>query len=131
METKRYLGNSVYVEFDGYSYVLTTDPNNTIVLYPETVVLRRIQVNPDGIPDDVITEDAKDVLIKTIKPKEQTMNRIVQVLMDRDGLTEEDAKEQVAEMMEDFHERLAEGEDPSDICEEYFGLEPDYLEELI
>ena len=59
------------------------------------------------------------------------MNKIVQVLMERDGLTEEDAKEQVAEMMTDFHERLAEGEDAMDICEEYFGLEPDYLEELI
>jgi hypothetical protein len=42
METECYLGDSVYVEFDGYSYILTTrnglptDPSNTIILEPET-----------------------------------------------------------------------------------------------
>ena len=39
-ETKVYLGDSVYAEFDGYSIILTTendlpnDPSNTIVLEP-------------------------------------------------------------------------------------------------
>lgn len=38
---KEYLGDSVYVEFDGYSFILTTengypdDPRNRIVLDPE------------------------------------------------------------------------------------------------
>jgi hypothetical protein len=37
--TKEYIGDSVYVEFDGYGLVLTTDngfgPTNTITLEPE------------------------------------------------------------------------------------------------
>ena len=40
MEMKRYLGDSVYAEFDGYAIVLTTDngegASNTIVLEPNT-----------------------------------------------------------------------------------------------
>lgn len=41
MITKQYLGDSVYVDFDGYNVVLTTenghrdDPRNRIVLEPE------------------------------------------------------------------------------------------------
>lgn len=37
---KRYIGDSVYVEFDGYNFILTTenglpsDPSNEIVLEP-------------------------------------------------------------------------------------------------
>ena len=42
-ETKVYLGDSVYAEFDGYSIILTTenglpeDPSNIIVLEPEVL----------------------------------------------------------------------------------------------
>lgn len=53
------------------------------------------------------------------------------VLMERDGLTEEEALEAIAECREDFNARLKEGEMPYDIMEEYFGLEPDYLDELL
>ena len=59
------------------------------------------------------------------------MKTIVKILMERDGYTERQAREEIAVMMADFHERLETGEMPFDICEEYFGLEPDYLEELI
>jgi len=38
---KDYLGDSVYADFDGYAFVLTTDnglgPSNTIVLEPQLI----------------------------------------------------------------------------------------------
>lgn len=41
-ETKRYIGDSVYADFDGYLIVLTTEngygPSNTIYLEPEVYV---------------------------------------------------------------------------------------------
>jgi len=59
------------------------------------------------------------------------MDTIKQVLMKRDGMSETEADELIAECKEDMNQRLTEGEMPDDICEEYFGLEPDYLMELI
>lgn len=55
---------------------------------------------------------------------------IVEVLMDRDGYSKEEASELVEEARTELHERLAKGGMPFDLCEEYFGLEPDYLDEL-
>jgi len=41
-ETKNYIGDSVYADFDGYSVVLTTDngygPSNRIVMEPNVIV---------------------------------------------------------------------------------------------
>ena len=51
--------------------------------------------------------------------------------MERDGLTDAEATSQIAEAKENLMARLADGEIPLDIMEEEFGLEPDYLEELI
>ena len=59
------------------------------------------------------------------------MESIKSVLMRRDGLTDHEADEAIAECRADFLERLAEGDMPCDICEEYFGLEPDYIEEFL
>ena len=59
------------------------------------------------------------------------MKSLLEVLMQRDGLTETEAEELIQEARNDFYERLAVGDMPFDICEEYFGLEPDYLEELM
>jgi len=56
---------------------------------------------------------------------------IKEVLMERDKLTAEEADVCIKEAREDLHNRLAEGEMPFDICEEYFGLEPDYMMELM
>jgi hypothetical protein len=53
------------------------------------------------------------------------------VLIQRDDLTEEEADELIAEAKEEFHRMLENGEDPSDICETFFGLEPDYLDDFI
>lgn len=54
-------------------------------------------------------------------------NEIVTVLMERDGLTETEAKAQ----LEDLRQRIREGEDPEELLHEELGLEPDYFFDLI
>ncbi len=49
-----------------------------------------------------------------------------EVLKKRDGYTEED----ITEARRDILDRIMEGEDGFDVIEEY-GLEPDYLEDLL
>lgn len=51
--------------------------------------------------------------------------------MKRDNLSPQEADELIEQATDDMHERLAAGEMPHDICMEWFGLEPDYIEELI
>ena len=59
------------------------------------------------------------------------MDSLTKVLMERDELTKEEATQQIDDARNELNERLAAGEMPFDICEEFFGLEPDYLEDLI
>jgi len=59
------------------------------------------------------------------------MKSIKQILIERDGLTAEEAEEQIELARVELNNRLGEGAMPFDICEEFFGLEPDYLDELI
>ena len=61
------------------------------------------------------------------------MSDIKSILIERDGLTEEEAKARINEARQQLHEYISRGEMHSaeDICSEYFGLEPDYLFELI
>ena len=56
---------------------------------------------------------------------------IKQVLMRRDGLSETEAEDLISEAKEDLFQRLEDGEMPFDICADWFGLEPDYLDELL
>ena len=56
---------------------------------------------------------------------------IKEVLMGRDELTSDEADNLIAEATKDMYDRLADGEMPFDICEEWFGLEPDYLDQLM
>lgn len=56
---------------------------------------------------------------------------IVEILMERDGMTREYAEFLVEDARKDFNERLAAGEMPFNICQEWFGLEPDYIFELL
>lgn len=58
-------------------------------------------------------------------------DRIKQILIERDGLSEVEADQLIDEAKNDLMERLGEGDMPFDICEEWFGLEPDYLDELM
>jgi hypothetical protein len=57
--------------------------------------------------------------------------RIIEVLMDRDGMDRAEAISTINECRDELMQRLGDGEMPYDICDEYFGLEPDYLEDLI
>ena len=58
---------------------------------------------------------------------------IKQVLMERDGMSEMDADDLIDEAREEMMEHIANGDldAAEDICMDYFGLEPDYLDELL
>ena len=59
--------------------------------------------------------------------------RLKEVIMRRDGMTSEEADELIQEAKETMQEYLAEGDfmAAEDICQDYFGLEPDYLFDLL
>lgn len=59
------------------------------------------------------------------------MTELKRVLMKRDNLSEEEADDLILQAKEDLQERLADGEMPDDICSEWFGLEPDYIFDLM
>ncbi len=61
------------------------------------------------------------------------MDSIKRTIMRRDGLSAEEADELIAEAKSQLQDYLAEGDSESahNICEEMFGLEPDYLFELM
>jgi hypothetical protein len=59
------------------------------------------------------------------------MKTIKQVLIERDGMASAEAESLICEAREDLYERLTDGEMPYDICEEWFGLEPDYIMDLM
>jgi len=58
---------------------------------------------------------------------------IKEIIMNRDEMTEEAANELIEEAREALQEYLNNDDQDSayNICEEYFGLEPDYLDELL
>ena len=61
------------------------------------------------------------------------METIKQVLMRRDGMSRIEAEELISEARNQLQEYLAEGDigAAENICEEFFGLEPDFLVELL
>lgn len=61
------------------------------------------------------------------------MEEIIRILMNRDGLSREEAEEQVSECKKDLHTLIEDGniEDAYHILEEYFSLEIDYLPALL
>jgi hypothetical protein len=56
------------------------------------------------------------------------MTELMQILITRDDLTRSEAAEAIAEARRRVHE---DGEDPEEVLLEEFGLEPDYLFDLI
>ena len=58
---------------------------------------------------------------------------IKQTIMKRDGITAKEADEQIKEAREVLRQYIEDGDFDSaeDICLEYFGLEPDYVFELM
>lgn len=56
---------------------------------------------------------------------------ILEVLMERDGLSRDDAMCLIQEARKDLMDIIEDGEDAYNFCQERFGLEPDYLDDLI
>ena len=56
-----------------------------------------------------------------------TTNRLVSILMDRDGMERDDAED----LLRDARAAVEEGEDPEEILADWFGLEPDYVFDLL
>ena len=61
------------------------------------------------------------------------MGRIIKVLMNRDGLTFEEAKKEVKDFMESIEEDIQNGnlEEIEDALMSWFSLEPDYVFDVI
>ena len=62
------------------------------------------------------------------------LDSIKSILMKRDGMTAEDAENLINEARAEAMERLENGDIfdiDSDICYNYFGLEPDYFWEIM
>ena len=62
------------------------------------------------------------------------MNRVVKILMERDGMTEEKAKAEVKAGREDIYNAIADGsttDDVEDMLSDLFGLEPDYIFDIL
>lgn len=57
----------------------------------------------------------------------QSIPEVVRVIMDRDDLPYAEA----IAMLNDARKRVSEGEDPEEILHEEFGLEPDYIFDLM
>jgi len=61
------------------------------------------------------------------------MATIKEILITRDGMTEAEADDLIADAREDLNDLLLQGnvEEAELICETWFGLEPDYIDQLI
>lgn len=55
------------------------------------------------------------------------MESLMEILVRRDGMTAREARGAIREA----RERVLEGEDPEEVLEDEFGLEPDYIFELM
>lgn len=55
------------------------------------------------------------------------MNRIIQILMERDNMTEQEAQD----LFIDARGAVRDGDDPEEVLLDWFGLEPDYIFDLI
>ena len=56
------------------------------------------------------------------------MNKIVEILMERDGITDEDARALIEETRDEI---MCNPENPDEIIQDYLGLEPDYLDYIL
>jgi hypothetical protein len=59
------------------------------------------------------------------------MTELKKALMERDDLTSEQADKAIQEARASFYEALDNGDMPFDFMQDEFGLEPDYLTDLI
>ena len=62
------------------------------------------------------------------------MRTIKEILIDRDGMSAEEADEMIRDAKADLEDRLGDPDtygDPYEVCADHFGIEPDYLMELV
>jgi len=60
------------------------------------------------------------------------MESLLLTIMERDGITLSEAKQQIQECREEIENALDTGEgDPEEIFTDFFGLEPDYIFEVL
>lgn len=62
------------------------------------------------------------------------MNETIRVLMDRDGLSEEEAERRVTQISEEINSLISDGatvQEVENYIQEELGLEPDYLFDII
>ncbi len=59
------------------------------------------------------------------------MQRIVKILMRRDGLSQTEAEREVREAKEAVMNAIEHGDDPEEVFMDMLQLEPDYIMELI
>ena len=61
------------------------------------------------------------------------MKSLKETIMHRDDITSDEADKQIKEAQEELQELLAQGDDEAayEVCQIYFGLEPDYLMDLL
>jgi hypothetical protein len=55
------------------------------------------------------------------------MKSLLEVLMERDGISKDEALQQIARAREE----VLEGDDPEEVLADWFGLEPDYVFDLL
>ena len=60
-------------------------------------------------------------------------NEVLRTLMTRDGMSESEAREVIADVRDAMHEAIAEGDyfEAEEIFESELGLEPDYIFDII
>ena len=54
-------------------------------------------------------------------------NRLTHILMRRDGMERDEAED----LLQDARAAVEEGEDPEEVLADWFGLEPDYVFDLL
>jgi len=59
------------------------------------------------------------------------MDSLKETLIQRDGISADEAELIINEARDELYNRLSDGEMPFSLCDELFGLEPDYLEDLM
>jgi len=59
------------------------------------------------------------------------MKKVIEIIMRRESISFEDAREMVTDCRDAILEGLELGEDPEEIIAQELGLEPDYLFDLI
>ena len=61
------------------------------------------------------------------------MNRVVEILMERDGMTEQEAKNAIEQVRTEIYSAAENGcyEEAEDIMRSFLGLEMDYLVDII